>query len=139
MRDSFESPIHGLPSLKKLRPLKEAGGPDWRQKSVVRTITDELSPDVMQFQVPDFGFDDTLNTSTGSMGIWDLLYDNIRQFPKYERLRNIIELKKYQEEGRVLKNAAPNTYNNFKRDLNMMKNKGEINKITGTLGQSVSS
>jgi hypothetical protein len=55
---------------------------------------DELSPDVMQYTVPDFGFEDNLNTISGNLGIWDLLYDNIRQFPKYERLRNIIQLKK---------------------------------------------
>ena len=46
--------------------------------------------------MPDFGFDDTLNTSTSHLGVWDLLYDNIRLFPKYERIKNII-LEKEQE------------------------------------------
>ena len=53
-------------------------------------MADDLSPDVMQYSVPDFGFEDNLNTDTNRMGIWDLLYDNIRQFPKYERLYNFM-------------------------------------------------
>ena len=82
--------VYNIPIKKTNRPLKEAGGPNWRSKSTNMAKADDLSPDVMQFSVPDFGFEDNLNTDTNSLGIWDLLYDNIRQFPKYERLRNII-------------------------------------------------
>ena len=34
---------------------------------------------MMEFQVPDFGFEDQLNTDTSKMGIWNLLYDHVRE------------------------------------------------------------
>ena len=53
----------------------------------------------MKFQVPDFGFGDDINTSTNHMGIWDILYDNVRKFPKYERLKNIIAEKEKEKKA----------------------------------------
>ena len=51
----------------------------------------ELDPSLREFAFPDFGFRDDLNHG-GNMGsIWQLLYDHVSQFPKYERLRNYIK------------------------------------------------
>ena len=82
--------IYGLTEKAKRKPLKEAGGPNWQMNLNNQSILDELGPEMQKYQVPDFGFDDNLNTHTNDMGIWDLLYDPIRPFPKYERMKNII-------------------------------------------------
>tara|TARA_B110000285_G_C14855537_1_gene482047 strand:+ start:221 stop:403 length:183 start_codon:yes stop_codon:yes gene_type:complete len=60
--------------------LKEAGGPEWRDnyKNEYQQIAEELDPEQSKYQIPDFGFDDKLNTKESSMGIWDVLYDNLR-------------------------------------------------------------
>ena len=64
----------------------------------------ELDPEVQKFTIPDFGFSDNfaLNKGSNSIGIWEYLYDNIRQCPKYERVNNFIrnnlqEAKQMQE------------------------------------------
>lgn len=54
----------------------------------------ELDPSIREFQYPDFGFEDELNMDGAREGlkknIWVLLADHISQFPRYERVRNLI-------------------------------------------------
>ena len=49
----------------------------------------DLDPSKLHFSIPDFGFNDSLNSSQNP-NIWNLLYNQIRILPKYERLNNLI-------------------------------------------------
>ena len=91
-------PIHirGLPALPKRRPLKDAGGPDWRRSTAQAPFHRDLDPELREFPFPDFGFRDDLNYSEGPSGnrmnsVWHLLFDHIQAYPKYERLKAVIE------------------------------------------------
>ena len=59
----------------------------------------ELDPSLREFQFPDFGFQDKLNTdiNASTSSIWALLYDHICTFPKFERLRNYIRRKAHMK------------------------------------------
>ena len=73
-----------------MKDTREAGGFNWKNKKPIGLIKD-LDPENQQFTIPDFGFCDGLNSRSESIGIWEFLYDNIRQCPKYERVNNFIK------------------------------------------------
>ena len=88
--------IRGLPSIPKRRPLKEAGGPDWRRSTARAPFHRDLDPELREFPFPDFGFPHDLNYSDSPSGarissVWHLLFDHIQAYPKYERLKGVIE------------------------------------------------
>ena len=58
------------------------------QKLNRRESLRELDPENNQFQYPDFGFEDELNTK--NLTIWSLISDHISILPKYERLNKFI-------------------------------------------------
>ena len=70
--------IYGIPAKKKYLPCKEAGGPEWRETLDDMIVNDELDPELAEYSIPDFGFQDKFNSRETSMGIWDVLFDNIR-------------------------------------------------------------
>ena len=90
--------IRGLPAIPKRRPLKEAGGADWRRSTALAPFHSDLDPEQREFPFPDFGFGHDLNyaespggTGVSSENVWHLLFDHIQAHPKYERLKSVIE------------------------------------------------
>ena len=51
----------------------------------------DLDPSVLDY-FPDFGFPDKLNSDyiDRDYDMWRLLYDQVREYPKFERIRNLI-------------------------------------------------
>ena len=56
----------------------------------------ELDPSIREYAFPDFGFFDQLNWTYSTIeketkdDVWTFLADYISQYPKYERMKNII-------------------------------------------------
>ena len=75
--------IRGLPAIPKRRPLKEAGGPDWRRSTACAAFHRDLDPELREYPFPDFGFGNDLHYSESQNGInkmnnvWHLLFDHI--------------------------------------------------------------
>lgn len=57
----------------------------------------QLDPSLREFQYPDFGFQDELNLGPQPESKWAFIFDYVKQFPKYERLSNIIAKKKAEK------------------------------------------
>ena len=75
----------------------------------------DIDPSKLRFTIPDFGFSDTLNygkEGSATKNIWQLLYDQIKKLPKYQRLHNLIlelvEKKKQREQSMDDKGFLPN-------------------------------
>ena len=86
-----------MPNVTKKRPQKDAGGPEWKEFVAARGFPSDLDPEVRVYNYPDFGFNDELNGNKTSRTIWNLLYDHIQIYPKYERLKNIIRNMTHQK------------------------------------------
>ena len=76
--------IRGLPTIPKRRPLKEAGGADWRRSTALALFHSDLDPEQREFPFPDFGFGHDLNygetpggSRVSSENVWKLLFDHI--------------------------------------------------------------
>lgn len=68
----------GLPEPSRRRPVKDAGGPDWRKQHRQKALRKDLDPEVQRYQIPDFGFCDDLNNDGKRVDLWDIMFDNVR-------------------------------------------------------------
>lgn len=69
-------------------------------------FNDDLNPELLDYH-PDFGFNDELNVSLSShfYTVWQLLYDQVKKRPKFQRVRNLLirrTLEKYKQITKML-------------------------------------
>ena len=64
----------------------------------------DLDPAILDYY-PDFGFVDKLNGENLDKGynMWRLLYDQVREYPKFERIRNLVYRLSMEKYKRVAK------------------------------------
>ena len=64
----------------------------------------DLDPELREFALPDFGFSDDLNHyGDQNISVWQLLFDYVKTYPKYERLKNLVHTKTYEKIEKIRK------------------------------------
>lgn len=88
-------------------------------------FNNDLNPSILDYY-PDFGFVDNLNSEylDRDYDMWRLLYDQVKEYPKFERIRNLIyslSMEKYNRVAQQLQERAQNGSKSPRKRCSVMR------------------